>query len=208
MATNDIKKWRDLSLLQKSAIIGGVGITAYALYKFAKGDNIKNAPVDYGQIPQVFSSGGVPILWDADPLAKELFTNFEGYNFNGYPETTDKLIALNNDQLRLLYNHYNTYYANEYPTLTKLLDAEWAGIGNDSYSRAVAKLKGIGLNEDAPNKINWQRFIDALTDENKAFNFPIKYPAIDFDKPTKNMFYITAGIISAGLVMGAVLQKK
>lgn len=207
MVNSTVKKWKELSLLQKSAIVGGVGITAYAIYSFATRDNVQKAPVNYGQIPQVFTSGGQPVLWDADPLAKELFTNFEGYNFNGYPETTDKVIQLNNDQLKLLYNHYNTYYANEYPTLTKLLDNEWPGIGNDSYSRAVAKLKGIGLNEDAPEKLSWNRVIEALTNEDKAFNFPVKYPAIDFDKPTKNMFYITAGIISTGLILGAVLRK-
>ena len=29
------------------------------------------------------------------------------------------------------------------------------------------------------------RLVKAFTDEDQAFNFPIKYPALDLDKPTK-----------------------
>lgn len=56
--------------------------------------------------------------------------------------------------------------------------------------------------------ISWQRLIQALTDEDKALNFPIKYPAIDLDKSTKNSFYLTAAIISAGLIIAAVIKSK
>lgn len=54
-------------------------------------------------------------------------------------------------------------------------------------------------------KINWQRFLQALTDEDKAFNFPVKYPAIDLDKSTKQSFYITSGIIASGLILAALI---
>lgn len=57
------------------------------------------------------------------------------------------------------------------------------------------------------NKFDWNRLVQALTDENAAFNFPIKYPAIDFDRPTKNMFYATAGILAAGLIVAAIIRK-
>lgn len=50
------------------------------------------------------------------------------------------------------------------------------------------------------------RFGQAFTDEDAAFNFPIKYPAIDLDKPTKEALYKTAGIIAGGLiVMGIII---
>jgi hypothetical protein len=64
------------------------------------------------------------------------------------------------------------------------------------------------LNEDPENKFTWQTIVQALTDPNKVLNFPIKYPAIEFDKPTKNMFYYTAAIISVGIIIGAVIKKK
>jgi len=57
-------------------------------------------------------------------------------------------------------------------------------------------------------KINWDRLFAAFTDQDAAFNFPIKYPAVDFDKPTKQMFYITAGILAAGLITAAIISKK
>jgi hypothetical protein len=60
------------------------------------------------------------------------------------------------------------------------------------------------MNEQLKNII--ARFGQAFTDENAAFNFPIKYPAIDLDKPTKEALYKTAGIIAGGLiVMGFII---
>lgn len=58
------------------------------------------------------------------------------------------------------------------------------------------------------NQLTWQRFLEALTDEEKALNFPIKYPALDFDKSTKNTILISAGIIAGGLVLAAIFRKK
>ena len=141
------KKWKEYGILEKGAVIAGAGIGAYAIYSIVKNlrSNVKKAPVDYGQIPEVFTSGGKPVLWDPDPLAKEIFENLEGYNLNTYPETTDKILKLNKEQLKLLYNYYNTYYAQEYPTLTKLLASEWTD-WSGSYTKAVAKLRSAGLN--------------------------------------------------------------
>jgi len=52
------------------------------------------------------------------------------------------------------------------------------------------------------------RLGQAFTDENAAFNFPIKYPAIDLDKPTKEAMYKTAAIIAGGLiVMGFIIAS-
>jgi acetylornithine/succinyldiaminopimelate/putrescine aminotransferase len=140
------KKWKDYGILEKGAVFAGAGIGVFAIYSIVKNlrSNVKKAPVDYGQIPQVFTSGGKPVLWDPDPLAKEIFENLEGYNLNTYPETTNKILKLNKEQLKLLYNYYNTYYAQEYPTLTKLLASEWTD-WSGSYSKAVAKLRGAGL---------------------------------------------------------------
>ena len=141
------KKFRDFSFIEKIGTVGGLGIISYAIYSFVikQKSNVAKAPVDYGQIPEVYTAGGKPVLWDPDPLAKECFENFEGYNLYVYPETAEKLLKLNKDQLKLLYNHYNTYYAQEYPTLTKLIDSEWSD-WSGTYSKAVAKLKSAGLN--------------------------------------------------------------
>ena len=56
------------------------------------------------------------------------------------------------------------------------------------------------------NKDFLDRLVKAFTDEDSAFNFPIKYPALDLDKPTKQALYKTAGIIAGGLiVMGVII---
>jgi hypothetical protein len=60
------------------------------------------------------------------------------------------------------------------------------------------------MNDQLKNII--ARFGQAFTNEDAAFNFPIKYPAIDLDKPTKEALYKTAGIIAGGLiVMGVII---
>ncbi len=147
--------WKKLPLGAK-IVIGGLG--AYAGYKIINGifsTNVKKAPVDYGQIPQVYSTqGGQNILWNPDPLAKELATNLIGANLYTYPETTDKILPLNKDQASLLYNHYNTYYAvPDYPTLTKQIEGEWSD-PYGSYDKAVTHLKSFGLNERANKGLN------------------------------------------------------
>jgi hypothetical protein len=54
----------------------------------------------------------------------------------------------------------------------------------------------------------WQQLIASFTDEDAQFNFPIKYPALQFDKGTKQSFYITAGIISAGIIVAAAIYAN
>jgi len=143
------RKWKDLSNIEKGGIIIGGGTILYFLYRGVTGlGNVKQAPVDYGQIPTVYDVNGQGVKWDPDPLAKEIFENLEGYNFFTYPETTDKIRQLQPEQIKLLYNHYNTYYAKDFPTLTRLIDNElpdWEG----SYQKTVSKLKSLGLNENA-----------------------------------------------------------
>ena len=57
-------------------------------------------------------------------------------------------------------------------------------------------------------KAHIARFGQAFTNEDAAFNFPIKYPAIDLDKPTKEALYKTAGIIAGGLIiMGFIIAS-
>lgn len=62
-------------------------------------------------------------------------------------------------------------------------------------------------NENLKNVI--ARIGQAFTDEDSAFNFPVKYPAIDLDKPTKQALYKTAGIIAGGLIiMGFIIGNS
>jgi hypothetical protein len=62
------------------------------------------------------------------------------------------------------------------------------------------------MNDQVKNFI--ARFGQAFTNEDAAFNFPIKYPAIDLDKPTKEALYKTAAIIAGGLiVMGFIISS-
>lgn len=53
-----------------------------------------------------------------------------------------------------------------------------------------------------------QRIAKAFTNEDYALNFPIKYPAIDLDKPTKKALYLTAGILAAGMIFTALILKS
>lgn len=58
------------------------------------------------------------------------------------------------------------------------------------------------------DKLTWSRLVQALTDEDKALNFPIKYPAIDLDKSTKQNFILVAGIIAGGLIVSALIKAN
>lgn len=74
------------------------------------------------------------------------------------------------------------------------------------FAQKISLINFNAMNE--PKKINLDRLFAAFTDEDAAFNFPIKYPAIDLDKPTKQMFYLTAGILAAGLIAAALISRK
>jgi len=63
----------------------------------------------------------------------------------------------------------------------------------------------LSQNDD---QLKWyERLGKAFTDEDAAFNFPIKYPAIDLDKSTKNTLIYTAGILAGGMILAAVIFK-
>lgn len=64
------------------------------------------------------------------------------------------------------------------------------------------------LHDSNSDKLSWQRLVEALTNPDKVLNFPVKYPAIEFDKGTKNSLYITAGIIAAGLIISAAIKTN
>jgi hypothetical protein len=148
--------WKKIPLAGRIAIIGVGSIgTIYLFNKLFGATNIKPAPVNYGQIPVVYQAGGSGVLWNPDPLAKEIFENIEGANFYTYPDTMAKIRVLNADQAGLLYNHYNEYYGKEYPTLTQLIEAEWTW--DEEYLGAIAHLKSFGLNENAKRKPNEHR---------------------------------------------------
>ena len=67
-------------------------------------------------------------------------------------------------------------------------------------------LKTNFLQED---KQKWyERLGKAFTDEDSAFNFPIKYPAIDLDKKTKDTLLLTAGIFAGGMIISALIISR
>lgn len=86
--------------------------------------------------------------WNPSSLATEIAKNLEGYNFMVYPETADKILALNDQQLRILYDYYNKNNAVDYPSLTQLFENEWDDTlwGKSKYDMVVDRLKNIGLN--------------------------------------------------------------
>lgn len=61
----------------------------------------------------------------------------------------------------------------------------------------------------AEDKQKWyERLGKAFTDEDSAFNFPIKYPALDLDKRTKDTLLFTAGILAGGMVISALILSR
>ena len=91
------------------------------------------------------SSGSTDLTWTPNLLASEIDKNIEGYNWSVYPETADKILALNDAQLKTLYTYYNENHAVDYPTLTLLFHNEWDEPFGNKYNMVVARLRGIGL---------------------------------------------------------------
>jgi hypothetical protein len=60
------------------------------------------------------------------------------------------------------------------------------------------------MNED---KVTWARILEALVNEDKVLNFPIKYPAVELDKRTRETFILSASIIAGGMIVAAILRK-
>jgi|SRR5690554_89206 len=108
---------------------------------------IEKPVVNWSNVPNVGTTpDGTPVKWNPDPLAREISENLEGYNFNTYPETAQKILDLQtDDQVKLLYNHYNSKYAQDYPTLTQLFENEWDD-WSGNYRKVVSRLRGLGLN--------------------------------------------------------------
>lgn len=64
------------------------------------------------------------------------------------------------------------------------------------------------LSEPTPQPEKWyERLGKAFTDEDSAFNFPIKYPALDLDKNTKKTLLMTAGILAGGMIAAAFIYN-
>ena len=76
--------------------------------------------------------------------------------------------------------------------------------------RAKRHCKNRYLSETQPtDNLKWfERLGKAFTDEDAAFNFPLKYPAIDLDKSTKNTLLATAGILAGGMILLAVILRS
>ena len=142
------KKWAQMSALQKGGVIVGGGLLAYILYKGVQSvggqSNVSRVPVNPSLLTYTDTTGNLQ-QFNPDPLSKEIFENFEGLNLFTYPETTDKITRLPDEQIKALYNHYNAYYAQDYPTLTALIENEWTDF-TGSYAKAVSRLKSLGLN--------------------------------------------------------------
>jgi len=68
------------------------------------------------------------------------------------------------------------------------------------------ELKKNFLAEDKPKF--FERLGKAFTDEDSAFNFPIKYPALDLDKRTKDTLLLTAGIFAGGMILSALIISR
>jgi len=93
--------------------------------------------------PSPSNDNGV-IEWTPFVLANEIYTNIEGYNFNVYPETAEKILALTDAQITRLYKYYNKYKAEDYDSLTKLFHNEWDD-WSGKYNMVVDRLEGLQL---------------------------------------------------------------
>ena len=85
------------------------------------------------------------VQWNPNILAGEISRNLEGWNLATYPETAEKVLKLTDDQIKLLYVHYNKNFAKDYPTMTQLFENEWDDWGG-KYNLVVDRLRAIGLN--------------------------------------------------------------
>ncbi|MCH2226008.1 MAG: hypothetical protein MK066_14665 [Crocinitomicaceae bacterium] len=109
----------------------------------------KEKKVNFANVPAV---GGInnsntdQVTWDPDPLAAEIAANLQGYNFwTIYPETSEKVLDLQtDDQLILLYNHYNNKYAEDGETMTALFAGEYDQ-SRGKYDMVVKQLRKLGL---------------------------------------------------------------
>jgi hypothetical protein len=147
-----MKALKSLTKKQKRnlIIVLVVIVLAYLVYNEWLKKQRTRVKFDPGNIPTLGTGvNGQAIPWNPEPLAREIYTNLEGWNFFYYIETSEKVLDLNNDQLIYLYNYYNQYLASEYDSVTKLFEAEWnghTGINGARYDEVAAKFKALGLN--------------------------------------------------------------
>ncbi|HLW38821.1 MAG TPA: hypothetical protein VKX31_00425 [Brumimicrobium sp.] len=129
----------------QAGIIAILIFIAFQVYKELK-YWITKPRVNSSNIPVIgLGQSGEIVQWDPDPLAAEISQYLEGPNFNVYPEVVGGILDLQtDDQVILLYNHYNSKYMQS-KTLTALIDGEWPDWGG-VYKKAVARLRGLGLN--------------------------------------------------------------
>lgn len=140
------KFWSGLNKNQKRNIIIGIValIVGFIVYRVLKKRQYTNVPFDKNNIPHIQTGVSTSIPWNPRPLAEEIYENLEGYNLYVYPETSEKILKLNDDQIIYLYNVYNQDFAEEYDTLTQLFENEWnQSLGK--YDKVVARLKSLGL---------------------------------------------------------------
>lgn len=112
---------------------------------FKSSESVEGSNDDFGETIPPSSGSGNTSSYDPKPLAQEIYNKMEGWNWLVYPELSDKILALNDSQLRSLYEYYNNYLAEEYATLTLLFANEW----NQSYGKyeqVVNRLKSLNLN--------------------------------------------------------------
>ena len=67
---------------------------------------------------------------------------------------------------------------------------------------------GCGCQQLADNpKLNWEYIQGILTGQNEPLQIPVSYPAIDFSKDTKKVFYQVAGVIAGAIVIGFIASN-
>ena len=91
---------------------------------------------------------GTGIQWSPNTLAGEIFRNIEGVNWYYYYDTAEKILALTDAQLRVLYKYYNENLAVEFPTITQLFASEWDDFitSKSPYDMVADRFRSLGLN--------------------------------------------------------------
>lgn len=93
------------------------------------------------------SSQNTGIQWTPNVLASEISRKIEGYNAFFYYDVAERILALTDAQLRVLYAYYNKNYAVDYPTITQLFANEWDDFyfSKSPYDMVVDRFKSLGL---------------------------------------------------------------
>jgi len=92
-------------------------------------------------------STGTGIQWSPNALASEIANKIEGYNAFFYYDVADKILALTDAQLRVLYKYYNEKHATDYPTITQLFANEWDDFyfSKSPYDMVADRFRALGL---------------------------------------------------------------